>query len=1266
MVNTMTDPNSNTTTYTYDPTFAGAFVTKTQLPDTSTPSLAHHITQDWYDFDTGLVAWHEDENSEKTSYSYDSMERVQTITPPSAGGVVTFYYNDTPGSLSVERTEQIDSSRQATEYALYDGLGREISRSTANDESTPWDKVDTCYDVRGLKSFVSYPYQTSTYNAARVCSGAGDSYSYDALKRPLSVTHSDSSSVAYSYTGAVSSVTDESGFQHITQVDGLGRKLSVCEVTSTALTVGSGPTPAACGQNIAATGFLTTYQYDGLDNLISVSQGSLNPRTFTYDSLSRLITATNPESGTTCYGTWSGSTCVTGYDFNGNLLKRTKPAPNQTGSTTITATMKYDALNRLYNETYSDGTTPAVTMNYDETSAMGQALTNTTGRRSSEYTGASTAPASQTAFSYDNMGRVLNDYQCTPKNCGTRNFPFAYSYDLLGNSTSYGNGNGTTFTASFNRDSRLTQITSNWLAPSQSGTVLTGVHYNAFGKPTAATLGNAASETYGYTPRGWVQSLNVTGSPATPGTGSVQINPINGVDQSVTSPGTGTVTIGGGPDQSKTLCTKTGCSTLYDAGTVTVTVNGVASSGGYGKGSTTSTIASAIATAINSQTGAFVTATASGATVTLTTKTGMGGNYSLSVSVISGNPVQFPIPSFTASASGPTLTGYGTVTYDSGTVSITINGSTKSVSYGQGSTSASVASALAAAWNGPLVTAVASGNTVQLKSIATGFSANYTLSATAQTNNPTLFSSPSFSPSSSGSTLTGGAPAGTNPGTTMYSYSITKPNSGGAMGYAPNGDLLYATDGVNGQWAYTYDGMDRLSTSTCSASCPGNQSSLAFSYTYDRYGNRWQQKATAGTGTWNQPSYTFDNNNRMTGSGFTYDAAGNLINDGIHTYTYDGENRIWKVDNGTTATYAYDAEGRRISKVTSSTSYEYLFDLSGRVVTELLAGTATTNRSEGYAGGRHLITQNSSTTYFIHADWLGTERMRSNLSGAGCESIISLPYGDSQSTSGSCGDPSPLHFTGKERDSETALDDFPARNFSSAQGRWYTPDWSPVPVAIPYANLSDPRTLNLYDYVDNDPTNHADADGHWITPGYTFATEVAGAIKDIHRDEEEDADPGQADSKSATGQQPQSTGRQPDGSYIADLNSKEIKSLLDPNHKSSEKDVVGPNGECVDLTKKFSGMGKDDVGTYQWKKGSKVDKDTKPGTAIATFNDKNRYPSKHGWNSGIYLGRGDHNSIWILDQWPGHSPESRQLYPDNNAARPENANAYSVILVEPK
>ena len=74
--------------------------------------------------------------------------------------------------------------------------------------------------------------------------------------------------------------------ERVSQIDGLGRVASVCEVTSSTQ-LGTGGTPGACGQDIAKTGFLTSYTYDVLGNVLSVAQGSLSPRSFAYDSLSR-------------------------------------------------------------------------------------------------------------------------------------------------------------------------------------------------------------------------------------------------------------------------------------------------------------------------------------------------------------------------------------------------------------------------------------------------------------------------------------------------------------------------------------------------------------------------------------------------------------------------------------------------------------------------------------------------------------------------------------------------------------------------------------------------------------------------------------------------------------------------------------------------------------------------------------------------------------------------------------------------------------------
>src|SRR5205814_2544622 len=69
-------------------------------------------------------------------------------------------------------------------------------------------------------------------------------------------------------------------------------------------------------------------------------------------------------------------------------------------------------------------------------------------------------------------------------------------------------------------------------------------------------------------------------------------------------------------------------------------------------------------------------------------------------------------------------------------------------------------------------------------------------------------------------------------------------------------------------------------------------------------------------------------------------------------------------------------------------------------------------------------------------------------------------------------------FTGKERDSETGLDEFGARYYSSFYGRFTIPDWADKPTEVPYADFGNPQSLNLYSYVKNNPETYDDPDGH--------------------------------------------------------------------------------------------------------------------------------------------------------------------------------------------
>lgn len=170
----------------------------------------------------------------------------------------------------------------------------------------------------------------------------------------------------------------------------------------------------------------------------------------------------------------------------------------------------------------------------------------------------------------------------------------------------------------------------------------------------------------------------------------------------------------------------------------------------------------------------------------------------------------------------------------------------------------------------------------------------------------------------------------------------------------------------------------------------------------------------------------------------------------------------------------------------------YVYDLSGRWIMELAIDSAGPCNYEIYAGGRHLA-HSGGTTNFSHSDWLGTERLRTqNINpNAGpwvaCESIASLPFGDGQVTTplygSGCYHDSRMHFTGKERDAATGLDNFGARFDSSQFGRFTSPDWSPSPTDVPYADFGNPQSLNVYSYVKNNPMTFTDPDGHCTFEG---------------------------------------------------------------------------------------------------------------------------------------------------------------------------------------
>src|SRR5262249_10186956 len=119
----------------------------------------------------------------------------------------------------------------------------------------------------------------------------------------------------------------------------------------------------------------------------------------------------------------------------------------------------------------------------------------------------------------------------------------------------------------------------------------------------------------------------------------------------------------------------------------------------------------------------------------------------------------------------------------------------------------------------------------------------------------------------------------------------------------------------------------------------------------------------------------------------------------------------------------------------------------------------------------------SSTTTYYHSNQINSSTLITAGSGWPVWQATYLPYGEEYIQQ--IGDEH-YKFTGKERDSESGLDYFGARYYGSGLGRFLTPDWAEKPATVPYGNLSDPQSLDLYSYVRNRSTVGNDLDGHDI------------------------------------------------------------------------------------------------------------------------------------------------------------------------------------------
>jgi RHS repeat-associated protein len=209
------------------------------------------------------------------------------------------------------------------------------------------------------------------------------------------------------------------------------------------------------------------------------------------------------------------------------------------------------------------------------------------------------------------------------------------------------------------------------------------------------------------------------------------------------------------------------------------------------------------------------------------------------------------------------------------------------------------------------------------------------------------------------------------------------------------------------------------------------------------------------------------------------------------------------VAKGTISTWSCDPGANSFQ-----TTADYILGPGGEQETELsvsvsVSGGATTvawQHTNVYAAGKLLATYDGTGKglHFYLDDPLGTRRSQTDGDGKWEQYCASLPFGDGLTCTGSTTTPTEHHFTGKERDSESGNDYFEARYYSSAMGRFLSPDWSAKAEPVPYAKLDNPQSLNLYTYALNNPLRNIDKDGHCDSSANATANTKCQDVKDLH------------------------------------------------------------------------------------------------------------------------------------------------------------------------
>ncbi|MEK6410559.1 MAG: hypothetical protein AABN34_26845 [Acidobacteriota bacterium] len=338
-----------------------------------TTSGIYLTTSAGYDFNTLAATSETDPNNQTTTYSYDSAQRPTGFSSPTgANGSTSYNVLGVPTSSTVNYNEG-GVNKTITTSAVYDGWGQRTQSVDANGGQTNY-----TYNNMGRMITRTNPFpQGGT-------PGPVSTYQYDLLGRNTVVTLPGGNTVQTTYTSSsIVTVTDQVNRKIKRETDGLGRLIKVTEqdVSTGALTqettytyniadrligVNQGgqtrafkydseghllferiPEMNAAINDGTGTFWTTKYTYTGFGALATKTDARGVITTYGYDSLNRLISISYNTSGASGVAATANVT----YTYDNNQSSSTKGLLLALSAGGYSESYSYDSFKRVQSVT---------------------------------------------------------------------------------------------------------------------------------------------------------------------------------------------------------------------------------------------------------------------------------------------------------------------------------------------------------------------------------------------------------------------------------------------------------------------------------------------------------------------------------------------------------------------------------------------------------------------------------------------------------------------------------------------------------------------------------------------------------------------------------------------------------------------------------------------------------------------------------------------------------------------------------------------------